>query len=731
MNSHSPLARWRHALVIVFLALSAAACGGGGGAAPVVAPLPEPAADSNASSFGSIAYGNKTYVSIFQNSFSTSVDGRTWSAPIPGVNWKFSTIIWDKTQFVAVGEKGMTATSKDGLQWTLRKTNTDYVLLYVQRVNDVLIATGIPSTFSDPSTLRSATLTSSDGITWSVQTANIIAREFVNGAGRLVALNTYRVGAASIYYSLNGIDWLPGVQPPMNEAPAEARSRSIAKIAYGNGQFVAVVEFRNELAGMVGYALWSSADGGEWKARHSANSINKQSRLNAVTYAGNQFVAVGSDGIILASTDGLSWVKRDSGTNNHLYTVAHARDLLIAAGEAGTILTSKDGITWKSIVTDVSNGLFELRYAGTALYALMSGEAPYHSSYYDANYGHNPNRTTANLISLDGVRWLGGPAQAGSRFDGQDDAGATTTPAFPAEPVALPDDGPVAADTSGNIYVGDRSRGIIIKVSPNGSAVLFAGRSGIRGGRDGKGDEAEFTNPAALATDAAGNVYVADGLYKTASPMNMLLWRAAIRKITPDGTVSTLAGSPSAGDQSNVGSVDGIGTDARFTALSGLAVDTAGNLYASDSITQTIRKIDTTEVVTTFAGQANSIGYLDGVGGTARFSSPRWIQSDTSGNLYAASASSPPAQNTIRKITPDAVVSTIAAVTPKAEAMTIDRATGTLYISDGTTISKLTPSGVLTDAGIAVSGMSALAFMAPNKLAIFSNGAIRIVPLLN
>lgn len=741
----------KHALQLLFsgFIFLLAACGGGGGtttagtagettttvSGTTTTTIPVVEDGNNAGSYGAIAYGNKVYVSIYQNSFSTSPDGRNWSAPVAGVNWKFSQVIWDRAQFVAIGAGGMTATSKDGVQWTLRKANTDYDLLYVQRVNDVLIATGMPTDLAVPKP-RSVTLTSSDGVTWSAQTANIIAREFVLGAGRLVALDTYTASAGSVCYSLNGVDWTLGVLPPISDAPAETVSRSITKLAYGHGQFVAIVEFRSQLAGMTGYALWSSADGAEWQARYSALSINPQSRLNAVAYAGNQFVAVGSDGIILTSADGLSWIKRDSGTNKHLYTVTLARDLLIAAGETGTILTSPDGITWKSIATDVPNGLFEVRYAGAAFYALMSGEANYRLSlsYYSANYGHNPYRTTANLISLDGTRWLGGPAQAGSRFDGQIDAVTTATPApaaFLGEPATLPDEGPIAADASGNLYVGDQIRGIIIKVPPNGPAVLFAGRSGIRGVRDGKQDEAEFTNPANLTTDAAGNVFVDDGLYTSAPPMNLFVPRAAIRKITPDGTVTTIAGSATEGNESDIGSADGIGTNARFECVNGLTVDGTGMLFASDGCAATIRSIDAAGVVTTLAGKADSLGYLDGVGSAARFSSPRWIQSDAGGNLYVASNVPVPSPSVIRKITPDGVVSTFAELPPKAQAMTMDRATGTLYIADDATIYKLTPAGVSTATGISVSGTSALAFMAPNKLAIFANRAIRIVPLAN
>ncbi|MDP3684643.1 MAG: DUF4214 domain-containing protein, partial [Ignavibacteria bacterium] len=205
--------------------------------------------DSKAGSFGSIAYGNNLYVSIFQNSFSTSTDGQTWSGPIPGVDWKFSKVIWDKTQFVAIGEKGMTATSADGLQWTLRKTATDYDLLYVERVNDVLIATGMPPFFAFyPPMLQSVTLTSSDGVTWSVQAANINARHFAFGAGTLVVLNTYTDSSSEIYRSFDGVNWIPGTLPPISDMPAGAIHRFLTKIAYGNGQFVVIVEFRGGLA---------------------------------------------------------------------------------------------------------------------------------------------------------------------------------------------------------------------------------------------------------------------------------------------------------------------------------------------------------------------------------------------------------------------------------------------------------------------------------------------------
>src|SRR5262249_28768059 len=116
-----------------------------------------------------------------------------------------------------------------------------------------------------------------------------------------------------------------------------------------------------------------------------------------------------------------------------------------------------------------------------------------------------------------------------------------------------------------------------------------------------------------------------------------------IRKITPAGVVSTFAGSPGM-----PGSVDGTGAAARFNAPIGVSLDGAGNLYVSDSDNNTIRKITPAAVVTTLAGKAGEAGSVDGTGSNARFNGPRGVAVNSVGNIYVADTFN----NTIRKITP-------------------------------------------------------------------------------
>jgi sugar lactone lactonase YvrE len=141
----------------------------------------------------------------------------------------------------------------------------------------------------------------------------------------------------------------------------------------------------------------------------------------------------------------------------------------------------------------------------------------------------------------------------------------------------------VAVDAAGNVYVANYINNNILKVSSAGAISAFAG-SGATGAVNGSGSSATFYFPNSVAVDVANNVYVADGV-------NNL-----VRKITPDGTVSTLAGSGQAG------AVDSTGTAASFDGPAGLAVDVAGNVYVADSNNNLIRKITPAGVVTTVAG---------------------------------------------------------------------------------------------------------------------------------
>lgn len=159
-----------------------------------------------------------------------------------------------------------------------------------------------------------------------------------------------------------------------------------------------------------------------------------------------------------------------------------------------------------------------------------------------------------------------------------------------------------------------------------GQAYTFstiAGVAGLSGTNDGINSDARFYRPAGLALDQAGNIYVADQLNHT------------IRKIAPAGTnwiVSTLAGLAG-----TLGSADGTNDQTRFNHPSGLAVDTAGNLFVTDNYNQTVRKltpVGTNCVVSTVAGLAGVKGSADGTNSDARFNAPRAIAVDNDDGLY-------------------------------------------------------------------------------------------------
>jgi hypothetical protein len=197
----------------------------------------------------------------------------------------------------------------------------------------------------------------------------------------------------------------------------------------------------------------------------------------------------------------------------------------------------------------------------------------------------------------------------------------------------------IATDDASNVYVADKASNTIRKITPMGEVTTLAGTPGISGHADGAGKNASFSSPVAVATDHSGNVYVADYGNNT------------IRKVTPTGEVTTIAGQ--AGKR---GEVDGVGTEARFTAPYSIATDNAGNLFVAEMSSHTIRKIAPGGVVTTLAGKAGESGHADGFGKNATFSSPHGGATDKAGNLYVADYGN----NTIRRVTPTGVVTTIA-----------------------------------------------------------------------
>ena len=266
----------------------------------------------------------------------------------------------------------------------------------------------------------------------------------------------------------------------------------------------------------------------------------------------------------------------------------------------------------------------------------------------------------------------------------------------------------ITTDSFGNIYVADRANIRIRKITPDGTVSTIAG-NGTSGLLDGEGINANFFGVEQVAIDKFNNIYItdqnvgsirkinaSDGLVSTTttgliSPKGIVVDDSGIiyvadfhklLKIDPNGTISTLAGS------NNGGFADGIGTDAKFENLTSLTMDASGIIYGTDRQNHRIRKIAPNGVVSTLAG--STIGFEDGIGTSAQFSSPTGITIDPEGNLFVVDTSN----HSIRKITPEGLVSTLAGSTQgffdgegtvaqfnKPRAITID-SDGNLYITD-------------------------------------------------
>lgn len=175
----------------------------------------------------------------------------------------------------------------------------------------------------------------------------------------------------------------------------------------------------------------------------------------------------------------------------------------------------------------------------------------------------------------------------------------------------------MATDKDGNIYLADVLSHQIRKITPSGTVSTFAGR-GMTGANNGPAAEAGFRAPYAVAVDAQGNVYVADR-------DNHL-----VRKIS-NGVVSTLAGTGSQG------STDGANNKATFNAPSGITADAQGNVFVSDYGNNKIRKIEPDGTVSTFAGNGTN-NSTDGNGTAAAIAKPVGIQVTADGTLYVIEA---------------------------------------------------------------------------------------------
>lgn len=274
----------------------------------------------------------------------------------------------------------------------------------------------------------------------------------------------------------------------------------------------------------------------------------------------------------------------------------------------------------------------------------------------------------------------------------------------------------VAADAAGNLWIADTGNHVIRRVTPAGDVVTIAGEPGVAGFADGPGSLARFRFPAGIAVDPVGGaVWISDKD------------NHVIRRMTPDGTVTTIAGEPGV-----AGSADAQGTAAKFAFPRGLVVDPGGAVYVADTQNQVIRRVTADGVAITHAGRMLSDGSADGALTDARFRTPSDVRLDAAGNIYVADTGN----HRIRKIA-NGMVTTFAGSTEgfrdgpgtraqfnSPQGLDAD-ASGNLYVADqdNQRLRLVTPDGT-------VSTLATEELESPAGVA-FANGAVYVTDALN
>lgn len=359
--------------------------------------------------------------------------------------------------------------------------------------------------------------------------------------------------------------------------------------------------------------------GNVYIADYDANRIRKVSKGIITTVAGSGTPGFAGDGgaATSAQINAPSSVAVDAGGNLYFVDLFNGRVRKVTS--SGTISTvAGNGVTGYS-----GDG-------GQAQNALMNGPLGVAAAAGGVVYVTDTNNQRVRRIAADhSIATIAGNGTAGFAGDNASASGAQV--AFP---------GGAAVDASGNLYFADTANHRVRKIA-GGNITTVAG-NGTQGyaGDNGAAASAQLNSPAAVAVDAAGNLYIAD------------FSNQVVRRVTAGGTITTLAGTGVAG----FGGDGGPAAAAQLNGPAGVAVDASGNVYVSDSGNHRVRRIDPNGVITTFAGDGN----VDDTGSSGpaisqHLSSPSGLAVDASGDLFI----SDPGASRIRMITAGGLMLTI------------------------------------------------------------------------
>ena len=390
------------------------------------------------------AYGNGKYVAVgHSGTIRTSVDTINWSGMNYGVNWILSSVTYGDNKFVAVGTigggdgGGRIISSTNGNDWLERQSNVNLRLRSIAYAGGLFVAVGNSGRIT----------TSPDGITWEVQSAASTKnfKGIIQGNGLWVAVggeiwldpDDIPAYGPTVQTSENGTLWTERVigstdnletvtygngmfvaagneiiTSPNGINWALRRSNwyeSFSGSAYGNGRFVLVGAGQDYPYKTT--TILTSYDGIEWIVR--LNDYNYP-KLNDVTFGNGLFIAVGYDGAILSSTDGITWIQRYSGTTEVFKGVSYGNGIFVAVGYwdgyyggyYGSIITSDDGVNWTKRISKTNERIEGIAYGNGTFIALATG----------GGY-------SVVIKSNDGINWTRG----GSTWAGQNIASGKDT----------------------------------------------------------------------------------------------------------------------------------------------------------------------------------------------------------------------------------------------------------------------------------------------------------------
>ncbi len=511
---------------------------------------------------------------------------------------------------------------------------------------------------------------------------------FTNGGPAVYKIDSFglltRPAASGQLGKLNGV----AVDAAGNLYLADATYDRVVKLTPG-GTLTTILG-NGQLANPAGVALDSAgniyvADAGNYRVRKIAitGAITTVAGNGSPGYSGDGFLAASAQlsTITGVAADAIGNVYIADSGNNRIRKVASTGIITTVAGN-GLAGYSGDG--------------------GPAVNAQLSSPSGVASDFSGTLYVGDSNNHRVRKITTSGII----SSITGSGFPGYSAEGGPAATAQVNKPTGL------ALDPVGNLYLADRFNYRIRKITTTGSIVSLAG-NGFRGYYvdGGPAANAQLDQPRGLARDASGNLYIADGN------------NCRIRKLTPNGIITTVAGNGVPGYSGD----NGPATSAQLAYQLGIAVNAAGELFIADSFNHRIRKVSANGIITTIVG--NGFPGYSGDGGpaaSAQINNPNDVAVDADGTLYIADYSN----YRIRKVSPNGIVTTIAGTGvqgysgdggPAAGAqlstiwgLTLDGG-GNLYMADylNHRIRKIAANGVITT----VAGNGAYGFSGDGGLA--------------